>query len=68
MNDIFIMKKTKRKYQKKTRKILEKLLKIELKIKLFKNEFEKKKVRFLRYIIERENVKPDSEKIRILKE
>ena len=68
MNDIFIMKKTKKEHRERTRRILRKLLKIELRIKLFKSEFEKKKVKFLRYIIEKEDIKSDSKKIRILKE
>ena len=68
MNDIFIMKKTKEKYQERTRKILEKLLKIELRIKFFKSKFEKEEVKFLRHIVRRGDIKPDSKKIRILKE
>ena len=67
MNDIFIMKKTKEKYRKRIRKTLRKLLITELKIKLFKNEFEKKEVKFLRHIIEREDIKSNSKKVRILK-
>ena len=61
------MRKTKEKYREKTRKTLEKLLTIKLRIKLFKSEFKKKEVKFLRYIVGREDIKPDSEKIRILK-
>ena len=67
INDIFIIKKIKKEYRKKIRRILKKLLTIELKIKLSKNEFEKKKVKFLRYIIERGDIKSDSEKIKVLK-
>ena len=52
INDIFIMKKTRKKHQKRTRKILKNLLTIELRIKFSKNEFEKKEVKFLGYIIE----------------
>ena len=61
------MKKTKKEHRKRIRKILKKLLKTRLRIKLFKSEFEKEKVRFLKYIIEREGIKPDPEKIRTLK-
>ena len=68
INDIFIMKKIKEKHRERIRKILEKLLKTGLKIKFFKSKFKKKEVKFLRYIIEREDIKSDSEKIRILKE
>ena len=68
MNDIFIIKKIKEKYREKIRKILEKLLVIELRIKFFKSKFEKEKVKFLRHIIEREDIKSDSEKVKILKE
>ena len=52
MNDIFIIRKTKKEYRERIRKILKKLLKIELKIKFFKSEFEKKEIKFLEYIIE----------------
>ena len=68
MNDIFIMKKTKKKHRERTRRILKKLLKTELKIKFFKSEFEKEEVKFLRYIVGQRDIKPDSKKIRILKE
>ena len=51
MNDIFIMKKTRTEYRKRTRKILGKLLTTRLRIKLFKSEFEKKEVKFLRHVI-----------------
>ena len=68
MDDIFIMRKTRKEHRKKIRKTLEKLLKTGLRIKLFKNEFEKKKVKFLRHIIGQEDIRSDPEKIRILKE
>ena len=67
IDDIFIMKKTKKEYKKKTRKTLRKLLTIELRIKLSKNEFKKKEVKFLRHIVGREGIKSDPEKIRVLK-
>ena len=67
MNDIFIMKKTKEEHRKRIRKTLRKLLTTGLRIKLFKSEFEKKEVKFLEYIVEREDIKSDSEKIRVLK-
>ena len=51
INDIFIMKKTKKEYREKIRETLRKLLKTRLRIKFFKSEFEKEKVKFLRYII-----------------
>ena len=68
MNDIFIIKKIKEEHRKRVRKTLKKLLKIRLRIKFSKSEFEKEKIKFLRHIIKRERVKPDSEKIRVLKE
>ena len=68
INDIFIMKKIKKEHRKRTRKTLKKLLKIRLKIKFFKNKFKKEKVKFLKYIVGREDIKSDSEKIRMLKE
>ena len=52
INDIFIIKKIKKKHQERIRKRLKKLLITELKIKLFKSEFEKEKIKFLKYIIE----------------
>ena len=67
MNDIFIMRKTKKKHRKRIRKTLSKLLKIKLRIKFSKSEFEKKKVKFLRYIVGREGIRSDSEKIRVLR-
>ena len=68
MNDIFIMKKTKKEYREKIRKTLRKLLIIKLRIKFFKSKFKKKKIKFLRYIVEREDIRLDPEKIRVLKE
>ena len=68
INDIFIMKKTKKKYRKRTRKTLKKLLITGLKIKLSKNEFKKEEVKFLGYIIGQEDIKSDSKKVRVLKE
>ena len=68
MNDIFTIKKIKEKHRERTRKTLKKLLKTELNIKFFKNEFEKEKVKFLRHIIKKEDIKSDSKKIRILRE
>ena len=67
INDIFIMKKIRKEHRKRIRKILKKLLKTRLKIKFFKNKFKKEEVKYLRYIIERENIKSDSKKIRVLK-
>ena len=68
MNDIFTMRKIKKKHRERIRRTLRKLLKAELKIKLSKSEFEKKKVKFLGHIIEKEDIKSDSEKIRVLRE
>ena len=67
MDDIFIIKKTKKEHRERTRKTLRKLLKVRLRIKLSKSEFEKEEVKFLRHIIEKEDVKPDSEKVRVLR-
>ena len=68
INDIFIIKKTKEEHRKRIQKTLEKLLTTELKIKFFKSKFEKEEVKFLKYIVERGDIKPDPKKIRILKE
>ena len=67
IDDIFIMEKTKKEYRERTRRILEKLLKTELRIKFSKSEFEKEEIKFLRYIVEQRDIKPDSKKIRMLK-
>ena len=68
MNDIFIMKKTKKEHRERIRKILRKLLKTKLRIKFFKSKFEKEEIKFLGYIVGRRDIKPDPKKIRILKE
>ena len=68
INDIFIIRKTKKEYRERTQKILKKLLTTRLRIKFFKSEFKKKEIKFLRYIIGREDIKPDSKKVRILRE
>ena len=62
------MRKTKEKHRKRTRETLRKLLTAELRIKLFKSEFEKEEVKFLRHIIGRGNVKSDPEKVKVLRE
>ena len=67
MNDIFIMKKTRKEHRERIRKTLEKLLQTKLRIKLFRNEFEKEEIKFLEYIVGREDIKSDPEKIRMLK-
>ena len=68
IDDIFIIRKTRKEYRERIRKTLGKLLQIELRIKLFKNEFEKEEVKFLGYIVGRGGIKPDPEKVKILKE
>ena len=67
INDIFIIKKIKEEHRKRIRRILRKLLKIELRIKFFKNEFEKEEIKFLRHIIKRKGIKSDSKKIKVLR-
>ena len=67
IDDIFIMKKIKKEHRERTRKILRKLLQIKLRIKFSKSEFKKEEIKFLKYIIGRENIKSDPEKIRMLK-
>ena len=61
------MKKTKKEHRERVRKTLRKLLKTELRIKLFKSEFKKEEIKFLRYIIGRNGIKSDLEKVKILK-
>ena len=67
MNDIFIMKKTKKEHREKTRRILRKLLKTRLRIKLSKSEFKKKEVKFLKHIIKKKEIKSDSKKVKTLR-
>ena len=67
MNDIFIMRKTRKEHRERTRKTLRKLLIIRLRIKFFKNEFEKKEIKFLEYIVGQGDIKLDPEKVRVLK-
>ena len=67
INDIFIIKKIKKEYRKRIRKVLKKLLKTGLRIKFFKSKFKKEEVKFLEYIVGREGIKSDLEKIRMLK-
>ena len=62
------MKKIKEEHRERIQRILKKLLKTGLRIKFFKSEFEKEEVKFLEYIIEKEDIKPDPEKVRTLKE
>ena len=61
------MRKTRKKHRERIRKILKKLLTTRLRIKFFKNEFKKKEVKFLRYIVGQGDIKSDLKKIRILK-
>ena len=67
MNDIFTIKKTKKEHRERIRRTLKKLLKIELRIKFSKSKFEKEEVKFLGYIIEKEGIKLDSEKVKTLR-
>ena len=67
INDIFIIKKTRKEYRERIQKILRKLLTTELKIKFFKSKFKKEEVKFLRYIVEQKDIKLDSKKVRMLK-
>ena len=62
------MERTRKELRKKTRKVLRKLLKTKLRIKLSKNEFEKEEIKFLRHIIEQNDVRPNLEKVKTLKE
>ena len=61
------MKKIKEEHQERIRKTLKKLLKIRLRSKFSKNEFKKEEVKFLEYIVEQENIKLNSKKIRVLR-
>ena len=61
------MKKTREEHRERIRRTLKKLLKTELRIKFFKSKCEKKEIKFLRYIVEREGIKSDSKKVKVLK-
>ena len=67
IDDIFIMKKTKKEHRERIRKVLKKLLKTGLRIKFSKSEFKKKEVKFLRHIIGQKDIKSDPKKIKVLK-
>lgn len=68
MDDILIIGKTREEHRTKIRRVLTILIKARLKTKQSKCEFEKKKVTFLGYCIEREGICPTKKKLQILKE
>jgi Reverse transcriptase (RNA-dependent DNA polymerase) len=66
LNDICIYSDSIKKYTKYVRKILDRLKKAGLYIKLFKCEFDKKEIVFLRYVIGVYGIRMDNAKIRII--
>jgi hypothetical protein len=66
LNNIYIYNDSIEKYIKYMREILDRLKKIRLYIKLFKCEFDKKEIIFLKYIIGVHKIRIDNAKIRII--
>jgi hypothetical protein len=66
LNNICIYSDSIEKYAKYMRKILDYLKKIRLYVKLFKYEFDKKEIVFLKYVIGVYEIRMDNAKIRII--
>jgi hypothetical protein len=66
LNDICIYSDSIEKYAKHVRKILDRLKKIRLYVKLFKCEFDKKEITFLRYVIGVHRIRMNNAKIRTI--
>jgi hypothetical protein len=66
LNDIYIYNDSIEKHAKYVREILDRLKKIRLYIKLFKCEFDKKEITFLKYVIGVYGIRINDVKIRII--
>jgi Reverse transcriptase (RNA-dependent DNA polymerase) len=66
LNNIYIFSDSIEKYTKYVREILDRLKKARLYIKLFKCEFDKKEITFLKYIIGVHKIRMNNAKIRII--
>ena len=66
LNNIYIYSDSIEKHAKYVRKILDRLKKTKLYIKLFKCEFDKKKITFLKYVIGVHRIRINNAKIRII--
>jgi hypothetical protein len=66
LNDIYIYNDSIEKYAKHVRDIFDRLKKARLYFKLFKCEFDKKKITFLEYVIDVYEIRMNNVKIRII--
>jgi hypothetical protein len=66
LNNIYIYSDLIEKYVKYIREILDRLKKIRLYVKLFKYEFDKKEITFLKYVIGVYRIRMNDVKIRII--
>jgi hypothetical protein len=66
LNNIYIYNDSIEKHAKYVRKILDRLKKVRLYVKLFKCEFDKKEITFLKYVIGVHKIRIDDAKIRII--
>lgn len=68
INGILITGKTTDEHRKKIQRILRKLAETEMKTKLSKCEFEKKKIIFLKHHISQYKIRPITDKLTVLRE
>jgi hypothetical protein len=66
LNDIYIYSDSIEKHAKYVREILDRLKKAGLYVKLFKYEFDKKEITFLKYVIGVHKIRMNNAKIRII--
>jgi hypothetical protein len=66
LNNIYIYSDSIEKHAKHVRKILDRLKKVRLYVKLFKCEFDKKEITFLKYVIGVHGIRMNDAKIRII--
>jgi hypothetical protein len=66
LNNIYIYSDSIKEYAKYVRKILDYLKKTRLYVKLFKYEFDKKEITFLKYVIGVHGIRINNAKIRII--
>jgi hypothetical protein len=66
LDNIYIFSDSIEEYAKHVRKILDRLKKAKLYIKLFKCEFDKKEITFLKYVIGVHKIRINNAKIRII--
>jgi hypothetical protein len=66
LNNIYIYSDSIEEYTKYVREILDRLKKVRLYVKLFKCEFDKKEITFLKYVIGVHGIRMNNVKIRII--